>query len=52
MEETVNGKFYYPSTLVVENANVREYDEMYRYSIANREEFWATQAESLHWFRK
>jgi len=52
MEETVNGKFYYPSAAVTENANVREYDDMYRFSVENREQFWAEQAANLHWFKK
>ena len=52
MEETVNGKFYYPSPAVTENANVREYEEMYRFSVENREQFWAEQAGNLHWFKK
>jgi acetyl-CoA synthetase len=52
MEETGNGKFYYPSQSVIDNANVPEYEEMYRYSIEKREEFWAEQAEKLLWFKK
>lgn len=52
MEETVNRKFYHPSSGVTLQANVTEYEKMYRYSIEHREEFWAQQAEFLHWFKK
>jgi acetyl-CoA synthetase len=49
----LNGnKFYFPSQSVVDNANVKEYDELYRYSIENREKFWAEQAENLCWYKK
>ena len=43
---------YHPSASIVENSNVKEYDKMYEYSINNREEFWAEQAESLFWTQK
>ncbi len=52
MEESVNGKFYYPPSTITQDANIKEYEEMYRYSVENREDFWAQQAENLHWFRK
>ena len=45
-------KFYLPSKEVIENANVKEYDNLYKYSIEHREEFWAEQAESLNWYKK
>lgn len=47
-----NGTFYYPSQSVIDRANVKEYDEMYRYSIEHREDFWAAQAENLQWYKK
>ncbi len=43
---------YYPSQKVIDQANVKEYDALYKYSIENREEFWAEQADNLHWFKK
>ncbi|MHA2337566.1 MAG: acetate--CoA ligase [Candidatus Hodarchaeales archaeon] len=43
---------YSPSKKVKEQANVKEYDEMYKHSIENREEFWAEQAETLDWYKK
>ena len=44
--------FYKPSKDVIEQANVKEYDEMYTYSIENREKFWEEQAEQLEWHKK
>jgi acetyl-CoA synthetase len=48
----LNSKFYMPSDTVLENATVRDYEKTYRYSIEHREQFWAEQAENLHWFKK
>jgi len=47
-----NPKFYYPSTDVVERANVQEYEELYKRSIEDREGFWAEQAEQLDWYKR
>ena len=52
MEQVNNQKFYNPSQRVIDYANVKEYDELYRYSIENREKFWAEQAEHLEWYHK
>lgn len=43
---------YYPSQEVVDQANVKEYDALYQYSIENTENFWAKQADKLSWFKK
>jgi acetyl-CoA synthetase len=47
-----NGKFYYPSQDIIVNANVKDYDNLYKYSIEHREEFWAEQAGKLSWYKK
>lgn len=52
MKKLSGNDVYYPSQHVIDNANVKEYDELYRYSIENREKFWAEQAENLHWHKK
>jgi acetyl-CoA synthetase len=52
MEQTQEQKFYSPSESVKNQANVKEYDQMYRYSVDNREAFWAEQAEHLRWYKK
>ena len=45
-------KFYNPIDSVVKNANVKEYNELYKKSITQREQFWAEQAENLEWYKK
>ena len=42
----------YPSDEVISQANVKEYDELYKYSIENREAFWEERAEQLFWYKK
>ena len=43
---------YHPSEEVLENANVKEYEKLYQYSIENRDAFWAEQANHLEWYKK
>ena len=51
--ETLNEpKFYQPSKNITDNANVKDYDSLYKFSVENREAFWAEQAEQLHWYNK
>ncbi len=49
---TTDSDVFYPSEDIVKNANVKEYDSLYKHSVENREVFWAEQAESLDWFKK
>lgn len=49
MESNDKG-LYYPSKEVIDNANVKNYEELYRYSIENREAFWGEQANQLEWY--
>lgn len=42
----------YPGAQVIEQANVKEYDTLYKYSVENREAFWAEQADNLEWYEK
>ncbi|HLO57595.1 MAG TPA: acetate--CoA ligase [Bacteroidales bacterium] len=51
MEPTADN-WYYPSEQILQQANVLEYDNLYRYSVKNREKFWAEEADKLHWFKK
>jgi len=52
MENSNDPKFYYPSDEIMNKANIKEYNNSYKFSIENREKFWAEQAEHLHWFKK
>jgi acetyl-CoA synthetase len=47
-----NENLYSPAQSIIDHANVKEYDEMYRYSIEHRENFWAEQAGKLSWYKK
>jgi len=45
-------EFYKPSQSVIEQANVKEYDEQYKRSIEDPQAYWAEQAEELEWYKK
>ncbi len=49
---TLEGNVYYPSQDVIDQANVKDYDSLYKHSIENREQFWTEEAEKLEWFQK
>ncbi|MFC2026344.1 AMP-binding protein, partial [Chloroflexota bacterium] len=56
-EQTVNplnleGDVVYPDPGVIEAANIKEYDALYKRSIEEPEEFWAERAEELEWYQK
>ena len=52
MEQEIDQKLFYPQQSVLDNANVKNYDELYAYSIANREKFWEEEADKLRWYKK
>jgi len=52
MSDVTEKKIYNPSQNVIDYANVKEYDNMYKYSIEHREDFWAEQASNLSWYKK
>ncbi len=41
-----------PSQEILNNANVKEYEKLYKRSIEDREGFWAEQAEQFEWYQK
>jgi acetyl-CoA synthetase len=45
-------EIFHPLPEITENAIVKEYDELYKKSIIDREGFWSEQAEALEWFEK
>jgi len=47
-----NKGMYFPSEEILNQANVKEYENLYRFSIENRDQFWAEQAEHLEWYKK
>jgi acetyl-CoA synthetase len=50
--QPTNSEFYHPSKEIVEAANIKEYDKLYKRSIKDREGFWAEEAGKLEWFKK
>jgi acetyl-CoA synthetase len=50
--ENTNGRFIYPDETILQQANVKEYEKLYKSSIENPENFWAEQAEKLEWYKK
>ena len=51
-QKSDNSKMYHPPKEIIKNANVKEYEKLYKYSIREREKFWAEQAEELSWYKK
>ncbi|MFN8671086.1 MAG: acetate--CoA ligase [Candidatus Sericytochromatia bacterium] len=45
-------KIYHPSEETIKNAHIKNYQELYDYSINNREAFWEKEAENLYWEQK
>jgi acetyl-CoA synthetase len=41
---------YYPSQSVIDQAHIKDWQKLYDFSIANREQFWAEEANKLEWF--
>src|SRR5210317_1899290 len=50
--KTLEGDVYFPSKDVIAQANVKEYDKLYKKSIEDPEGFWAEQAGQLEWYKK
>jgi acetyl-CoA synthetase len=48
----MDSEVFPPSQAVIENANLKEYDDLYKYSIEDPEGFWAEQAQQLEWYKK
>jgi acetyl-CoA synthetase len=51
-EESPYRDMYYPSKEVIKNANIKDYDSVYKRSIEDPETFWASEAKKLKWFKK
>ncbi|MFW6138354.1 MAG: acetate--CoA ligase [Spirochaetota bacterium] len=45
-------EIYHPSEQIKKNANVKEYDSLYTWSIQNKEAFWEEKAGEMEWFKK
>ncbi|GAB4181399.1 MAG: acetate--CoA ligase [Calditrichia bacterium] len=52
MNQQQNNGMIYPSKQIQRRANIKNYEDLYRFSIEKPEEFWAEQARQLKWFKK
>lgn len=52
VKQPAHSEVFHPSQEVIDNANVKEYEALYKRSIEDREGFWAEQAETLEWYQK
>ena len=50
--QEMEGEVYFPEPEIIAQANVKEYEELYKRSIENPEMFWAERAEELEWYQK
>jgi acetyl-CoA synthetase len=48
----LSGEVYYAGQNVVKNANAKNWEETCVFAENNLEEFWAKEADELHWFKK
>ncbi len=51
-DKKLSGEVYYPSDEIVNNANVKNWDEVNKYAFENYEGFWEDRANELSWFKK
>jgi len=45
-------EWYHPSEDVVKNANVPDYEAVYKEAVSDPEAFWAKRADTLDWYKK
>ena len=43
---------YHPGKSVIKQARIKDYDKLYKSSIADREGFWSKEAGELTWYKK
>lgn len=51
-KKVIDSEIYHPSQSVIDEAHIKNYEEIYKRSIEDREGFWAEQAEELEWYKK
>jgi acetyl-CoA synthetase len=49
---TPENEFYPPSPAVIDEAHIKEYENLYQRSIEDPQAFWAERAEELEWYQK
>ena len=48
----LRGDVYYPSEEIINNAHIKNWDQLSEEATENYEGFWGKRAEELHWFNK
>jgi acetyl-CoA synthetase len=51
-QKAAEEEIYHPPQDIVEKANVKEYEDLYKYSLEDPAGFWGERAEELEWFKK
>ena len=51
-QSSLEGEVYYPPKEITRKANIKDYDQLYKRSIEDREGFWAEEAKKLKWYKK
>lgn len=51
-EKKMTGDIYYPAQEVIDNAHIKDWDELNRIASENYEGFWEERANELQWFKK
>ncbi|MEJ2053013.1 MAG: acetate--CoA ligase [Calditrichaceae bacterium] len=51
-QPSLEGEVFYPPKNIIRKANVKDYDQLYKKSIEDREGFWAEEAKKLKWYKK
>jgi acetyl-CoA synthetase len=50
--KTLRGEVFYPSEKVINNAHIKDWDELNKTAEKDFSGFWASMANDLHWFKK
>ncbi|MGW8251155.1 MAG: acetyl-coenzyme A synthetase N-terminal domain-containing protein, partial [Anaerolineales bacterium] len=48
----MEGEVYFPAPEITAQANVKDYEALYKHSIEDPQGFWAERAEELEWYKK
>ena len=51
-QSSLEGEVYYPPKEITRKANIKDYDQLYKRSIEDREGFWTEEAKKLKWYKK
>jgi acetyl-CoA synthetase len=51
-DKKLSGEVYYPSDKIINNSNIKNWDEVNDYATNNYEAFWEDRANELTWFKK